>query len=467
MRISTNMIYSQGTATVQSQLQSLVKVQQQISSGIRITEPSDDPLAATRVVQTGQSLAATTQFAANGGVASDALNAQETALRSANDTLAAIRTLAVHAGDSSLTLADRTAVATELQGDYNFLLGLANTSNNGLYLFSGSKGGTTPFTESTPGVVTYNGDQNQQLAQISSSRQVPITSAGVEIFQRIANGNGTFFTSADPAVTGVTNTGTGVVGPGTVTNAALWNAAGNTQQYKVVFATDTTVQPPVTTYDIVATANTTVNGQAYAAGTSLLTNAVSAATASAGGGPNYPRVYTEGQSLPMQNIAGDTNPFAWNLGINLNMSGQPTSATTVGPVPPTPASDTFDIKPSVNNQDIFATVHGLIAALQSGSKTNLSNVVTTTLSNLDQAETSINKAITNIGVTGAEITAQQTTNASLTLQYNAQISTLQSTDIAAATTQLTQLQANLTAAQKSFILISGLSLFDFLNPSAA
>jgi flagellar hook-associated protein 3 FlgL len=112
-------------------------------------------------------------------------------------------------------------------------------------------------------------------------------------------------------------------------------------------------------------------------------------------------------------------------------------------------------------------VHGLIAALQSGSKTNLSNVVTTTLSNLDQTETSISKALTNIGVTGNEISAQQTTNTSLTLQYNTQISNLQSTDIAAATTQLTQLQANLTAAQKSFILISGLSLFDFLSPTAA
>jgi flagellar hook-associated protein 3 FlgL len=72
-----------------------------------------------------------------------------------------------------------------------------------------------------------------------------------------------------------------------------------------------------------------------------------------------------------------------------------------------------------------------------------------------------------VGVTQTEISAQQTTNASLKLQYQTSISNLQGTDIAAATTQLTQLQANLTAAQKSFILISGLSLFDYVDPTTS
>ncbi len=467
MRISTNMIYSQGTASVQSQLQGLVKVQQQISSGIRITEPSDDPLAATQVIEVGQSLAATKQYDSNADVATSALNAQESALKSFGDTLTSIRSLAVNAGDASLTIADRNNIATEIQGDYNFLLSLANTSNNGQYLFAGAKGNTKPFTESTPGTVAYNGDQGQQLAQISSSRQVPISSAGVEIFQRIPNGNGTFYTSADPAVTGTTNVGTGVVGPGSVTDATLWNAAGNTQQYKIVFATDSVTQPPVTTYDIVATASTVVNGVTYAPGESLITGAASATTTAPGAGPQYSRVYTDGQSIPMQHLAGDPNASNWNLGIELNVSGDPTNSGAANtPVPPS-TPDTFTIQPSVNNQDIFSTVHNLIAALQSGSKTNLSNMVTTTLSNIDQAATSISKAITNIGVTGNEIDAQQTTNSSLTLQYTTAISNLQSTDIAAATTQLTQLQANLSAAQKSFILISGLSLFNYISPTTA
>jgi len=344
-------------------------------------------------------------------------------------------------------------------------LGLANTSNNGQYLFAGAKGNTKPFTESTPGVVTYNGDQGQQLAQISSSRQVPISSAGVEIFQRIPNGNGTFYTSADPAVTGTTNLGSGVVGPGSVTDATLWNAAGNTQKFAIKFVQDTVTQPPVTTYDIVATATTVVNGVTYNPGDSLITGAASTVGTSAAGGPAYPRVYTEGQSIPMQKIAGDANASNWNLGIEVAMSGKPTSSSTTNPATAVP--DVFTIQPSVNNQDLFSTIHALIAALQSGSSTKLSNTVTTTLSNLDQAEVSISKAITNVGVTQNEISAQQTTNSSLTLQYTTAISNLQSTDIAAATTQLTQVQANLTAAQKSFILISGLSLFNYLSPTAA
>jgi flagellar hook-associated protein 3 FlgL len=459
------MIYAQGTSSVQSQLQGLVKVQQQISSGIRITEPSDDPLAATQVIENGQSLAATQQFSANGDVASSALTAQATALQNVRDTLSALRSLVVNAGDPSFTIADRNALATTIQGDYNYILGLANTSNNGQYLFAGAKGNTKPFTESTPGTVNYNGDQGQQLAQISASRQVPISSSGVEIFQRIANGNGTFSTSADPAITGTTNLGSGVVGPGSVTDATLWNAAGNTQQYSIKFVKDTVTQPPVTTYDIVANATTVVNGVTYNPGDSLITGAPSTVGTSAAGGPSYPRVYTEGQGIPMQKVAGDANPSNWNLGIEVTMNGLPTSSSTTNPATAVP--DVVTIQPSTNNQDLFSTLHAIIAALQAGSSTNLSNVVTTTLSNLDQAETSLSKAITNVGVTGAEIDAQQTTNSSLTLQYKTAISNLQSTDVAAATVQLTQLQANLSAAQKSFILISGLSLFNYLSPTAA
>jgi flagellar hook-associated protein 3 FlgL len=46
MRISTRQIYTQGVEAFQQQQQKLAKLQQQISTGVRLTKPSDDPAAA-------------------------------------------------------------------------------------------------------------------------------------------------------------------------------------------------------------------------------------------------------------------------------------------------------------------------------------------------------------------------------------------------------------------------------------
>jgi flagellin-like hook-associated protein FlgL len=468
-----------------------------------------------------------------------------------------------------LTVSDRNAVATQLQGEYQQLLGLANTSQNGEYLFSGFKGNTQAFSEISPGVVVYNGDQGQRTMQIAAGRQVPVSSAGVDVFQRIANGNGTFVTSPGtagsvtgsapvgtlvitaanntlnvnidgaaatvtippatyatrttlasaiqtainssptmlaagktvsvtanaagvltmmstssgatstvtaptgtaaanlfggaPVVTaGTSNTGTGVIGPGSVVDPTKWNTVGNTQNYKIVFAQDTSVQPPVTTYDIVTNVQTVVNGVTYNAGDSLLTGAPSVQVASASGGPNYPRTYTEGQTISFKTQPGDTNPNpAWDLGIEAVVSAFPTSnPTTATPAVP----DSFTVKASTNNQDIFKTVYSLISALQSGSGTDLSNAAKATLANLDHADNSVLTATANVGVSLAEVDTYKTNNDNTVVNDKTAISGLQDLDVAKAASDLALKQAALDASEKSFITVSGLSLFNFINP---
>lgn len=461
MRISTSMIYSLGTTSVQNHVNELYKIQGQISSGKRITTPSDDPLAAARVLEIGQSQSAAEQFQVNGTAATSALQAQEGTLQQISSILQDVRALAVQAGDASLTANDKLAVATELQGKYDYLLGLANTSENGKYLFSGFKGETQPFSETSPGVVAYNGDQGTRLIQVSPSRQVPVSASGVDLFQRIKNGNGDF------EVLAASNKGTGVAGPGSVLNSTLWNAAGNTKDYKVVFAEDTsaTPGPSVYTYDIVvnAAAGTTINGQFYANGVSLLTGVASNPTLSTTGigGPLYPRTYTPGAAISFKKVAGDTNPNSWDLGIEMSVVGTPSSNPTTGTVI-TP--DTFTVKGSANNQDIFATIHNLVAALKTKGGAPLSNTVMNTLANLTQAEDAVNTQTANVGVTLKEVESHAGANEDAVLQYKTTISKLEDVDIAEAATALALRQTNLEASQKSFLTVSSLSLFNYLRP---
>src|SRR5258708_663498 len=176
MRISTNMIYDMGVASMQQSRVNQVKLQQQLSSGQRILTPSDDPVAASTALDVKQSQAVNSQLKINGAAATSKLSLEESALADATALLQDVHTLAVYAGDGSLTNTDRATIATELKGRYQELLSIANRDDgNGQYLFSGYQGATRPFSEITPGNVAYAGDAGQRLAQIGTTRTIAIS----------------------------------------------------------------------------------------------------------------------------------------------------------------------------------------------------------------------------------------------------------------------------------------------------
>lgn len=411
MRISTSMMYDLGVATVQQQYTDLLKLQQQLATGRRILTPSDDPIASARALEVTQSQSVSEQFATNGQHAASALALQESILAQVGDVLHNVRTLAVYGGDAALSNADREAIAVEIQGNYEQLLGLANsTDGNGQYLFSGYKGGTQPFVQGGGGVL-YNGDQGQRVVQISASRQTPVSSSGAEIFQLIKNGNGAFVTAATGA-----NTGSGVVSPGTVQNSAAWLASN--RNFTISFTS-------ATTYDVID------NGPLPPAA------------------PVPPVTLVAGASY----VSGTAITVA---GAQFDIVGNPA------------AGDTFTVQASKTDQDVFKTIANLIAALKtptSGSvgAAKLTNGLNTALSNLDLAQDKLLSVRSAVGATMKEVETQATTNDDLALQYKSTLSDLQDLDYAKAISDMTLKQANLEAAQKSFLRVQGLSLFNYIN----
>src|SRR5215510_5047485 len=110
MRVSTNMIYELGAATLQRQQSEQVKLQQRISSGQRVLKPSDDPVAAASALEVTQAKSLNDQYHTNAGVARDRLGLEETALADVTSLLQDVKTLAINAGNATLTDADKTAM---------------------------------------------------------------------------------------------------------------------------------------------------------------------------------------------------------------------------------------------------------------------------------------------------------------------------------------------------------------------
>ena len=430
MRVSSGMIFNAGVASIQKQTSSLLHTQQQVASGRRILTPADDPVAAARALEVEQARGTNALYQTNQKAAGENLGLEEGRLVSVSDLLRNVRTLAVQGGGGALTDTDRRSIATELRQRFDELLGLANaTDGSGQHLFSGYMGDTTPFSGTVATGVVYAGDEGQRRLQVSASRQIAVSDSGNDIFMRIRNGNGSFVTAV-----AASNGGSGIIDAGTVTDPAKWNAAGNSKDFTLRFAVDGSVTPPVTTYDIVDNVS----------GNSLLTGAAPIAAP-------YPRVFVPGQAIVLKSQGAEP---AFDYGAQLVIAGNPADG------------DTFDIDAS-SSQSLFATLGNLINALEAttaagNGNTLLANRIGFALTDLDQAEENLLRVRAGIGARMNEVDSLASGSEDLDLNYRQTLSRLQDLDYAAAISRLTQEQGYLEAAQKSFLRVTDLSLFNYV-----
>lgn len=185
MRISTGMIYDQGVSGLQQQSAALLHTNAQIASGRRILTPATDPVAAARVLDLRQSESVNRQFMSNQGAAEDALRMVEGQLSGAVDILQYVRDRALEANNAALGPGELKLIAADIRAQYDALLAVGNSRDaNGDYLFSGYKSNTRPFegNPDNPLGATYSGDQGSRTMQVSSSRFMPISFAGDQIF---------------------------------------------------------------------------------------------------------------------------------------------------------------------------------------------------------------------------------------------------------------------------------------------
>jgi flagellar hook-associated protein 3 FlgL len=245
MRVATSTLQLQWLADVYRQQNDVAKLQQQVTSGYRISTAADDPAGASAAVTLQQGIDRLKTYAAGADTATRRLSLEENSLSQVQDTLTRVRELAVEAGGGDQTQQSRSAIASELDQLRSNLLSLANGQDGeGRYLFSGNQVSTQPFTQ-TAGGVTYQGDTSVRFQRIGDSRTIQEGDSGAAVFQDIPNGNGTYSVTATPG-----NQGSAFWSGATVTDPAAWVPGSYTISF--TSPTDYTVQD--------AAANTVASG---------------------------------------------------------------------------------------------------------------------------------------------------------------------------------------------------------------
>ena len=373
-----------------------------------------------------------------------------------------------------------------------------------------------PATESS---IAYSGDAGERMVQVSPSRQMAINVSGAEVFMNGKNGNGTFVAATGGNDVGVvassSNTGS-VTQTGWTLNRAQWDSALSNPAAALPLSVHFI---DATNYEIIDSAGHTTGSTPYTAGApiSLSVNGVNyGAQVTLTGTP------VAGDSLAIKpginqgtgviDMGSVTDTQKWSAAVNSTLSGQPveirfsTNATTgkleysiydpVGGataaqafttgqsislktaggvdfgsqvvVTGTPkVGDTFTVTPSTS-QSVFQTVQNVIGILRSPvgtstySTTQLTNDLAGQLSNLDLAMGQISDVLATVGANEREIDALAGTSSDLVIQYQATISDIAGLDYNKTYSDYTRQMVNLEAAQKSFVKIAGLSLFDYI-----
>jgi flagellar hook-associated protein 3 FlgL len=194
---------------IQNSLGSLDQVQyniqqltSELSSGVSVTSLSSNPTAAAQDSMVANEISVDDTFTQNAATTQGLMQVTDSTLSSVVSELTSAISVATEGDNGTNNATDEQAVAAQLSGIQSTLLGLANTSYQGVSIFAGSQASATAFTLDTstsPATVTYNGDSDVLSMTTPSGQTLQTAIPGDQIF-----GGNTTGTSAN--VLGVLST---------------------------------------------------------------------------------------------------------------------------------------------------------------------------------------------------------------------------------------------------------------------
>ena len=432
MRIATSQIFEQQTSSIDNLVAQQSQLGTEISSGKRVTKPSDDPTHIAQDLSLRTQIAQGNQTGDNVANLSAELTTVDGALSSVTDVMQKARALAVSGASDALTAPQRKAIATQVDGLLGELVGLGNTQYAGKYVFGGTanltqapvKAGGTPTSS-----VTFSGNLHSQQELLPSGQAVPSsvtvqqafnfssTDGSPDAFQTLINLRNALAqgTVADTSQAGVNKAGTSFAAatpintPGILATPLVPDSNGNV--------------------DISISSGLAPNGVTIAIPAASTVAAVLAAINAQTGATG---------------VAASFDYARQKISLTSN-GGAPFNVADVASPPPGP------------NPGNFTAAFGLT------KQADATNTVSAQIGDLDHALQVAIGARTAIGQTIQNLHTVASLQSSQVLNNTAVQSGIEDADIAKVLTQFSQTQTALQAAYGTTTKLEAKSLFDYLG----
>jgi flagellar hook-associated protein 3 FlgL len=163
MRVTNALIYEGAKAQIAAARDRAFEAQQQVTTGIRVVHPGDDPAAASMMVLHQMTLDRLGTVDKTVSSASAELQTADGALQSVSTLLAQARDLSVQLGNDTYSASDRASGAQQIQGISAQIVQVMNTQIAGRYIFGGNVDNTPPFDAAG----NYQGDTATRQIEVA------------------------------------------------------------------------------------------------------------------------------------------------------------------------------------------------------------------------------------------------------------------------------------------------------------
>lgn len=446
MRVSTQQIYSANVDNLNSLNSTIAKVQEQISSGERFTQPSEDPLAASQVLKLDQEIARYEQYQDNIEVSQRRLELEETTLEAINDASVRLQEIVTQAGNGTLSSEDLGLLASEVGELINEIDSLVNTKDSsGEYLFSGYQGLTRTYDyNEISGEYEFQGDGGQRYIQVGPDFQVASTDSALDIFEGATG-------AYQPILTDITDPLNS-----TVVESSFFSAyVSDYTEFEEFDQESSAVQLALTAAVAPADAQVTLS---YTDADGTAQSYVYTLT-EVDGEPVLSADTSQSNAEAAAALINDNGDGLLVGGLELLMADTALSASDTSVA----LSGEYESDNILNYAlDIYNALENAGVESYEGSL-EMQQSLASALIALDNIQAQNISARASIGARVNAIEDQESINDDYILYTETTRSALADTDMTEAASELALLQTQLEASYSSFNIITGLSLFNYIN----
>jgi flagellar hook-associated protein 3 FlgL len=197
-RVTQQLLVTRVLNNLTQQQRSILRLQEQLATGRRINNPSDDPLVARRALRAQAGISRNAQYISNLSTSRPGLVETETALRTVIDVLQRTMELTLQGASGTNSQVQRDQIASEVNQILESVLVQSNHVTNDRYIFGGHRTGTEPFvpTRGAAGeisAVSYQGDNNFIQLEIGDGVRLDVNETGQRAFQQTIPGSEDIF----------------------------------------------------------------------------------------------------------------------------------------------------------------------------------------------------------------------------------------------------------------------------------
>ena len=186
------MLVQRALANINKQSLTILDLQTQLATGLRVNAPSDDPIDARRAISTRAAIAKNEQYLENISTVNSRLAETVTAIDTMTENLLRTRELTLQGANGTNDQTSLDALAEEINQILEATVNTANHQTGNLYIFGGTRTNSAPFevTRDANGditAVTYTGNDEDIRVSVGDGVSVTINEPGSAVFHGSAD----------------------------------------------------------------------------------------------------------------------------------------------------------------------------------------------------------------------------------------------------------------------------------------